>query len=57
MGSVGSPEEPSWDVPCFVSGGRATRPSPEPAVLTVSQHNATREVELIYSTGYHNVPV
>jgi len=35
MASAGSPEEPSQDVPCSVSGGPATCPSLEAAVLAV----------------------
>lgn len=59
MASARSPEEPSRDVPCFVSGGPATCPPPKAAVFAVSRTgtDVTREVKLFYSTGYQNVPV
>lgn len=58
MAGAGSPEEPSRGVPCFVSGGRATCPSPKAALLAVSRTGAdvTREVKLFYSTGYQHLP-
>lgn len=59
MASAGSPEEPSRDVPCFVSGGPATCPSPKAVVFAVSRTgtDVTREVKLFCSTEYQNVPV